>query len=58
MMTSNSDPIAAVGYAQRWSKQHRQFINVQQPDVNKVHNATMGGVDQADQNTAESIRSP
>ncbi|XP_070184500.1 piggyBac transposable element-derived protein 3-like [Littorina saxatilis] len=51
-MATNCDPATPVRNARRWSKQQRQFINIQQPQINKVYNATMGGVDRADQNIA------
>ena len=53
MMATNCDPVAPLGNVRRWSRQQRQFINIQQPYINRVYNATMGGVDRADQNISK-----
>jgi hypothetical protein len=52
MMATNCDRITPMGNARRWSRQQNQFITITQPDIIKVYNATMGGVDPADQNIA------
>lgn len=49
-LATNCDPVLPLGQTKRWSKAHKRFVYINQPNIVKVYNATMGGVDRADQN--------
>jgi len=51
-LASNSAGIAPVNSVSRWSRQQNQRVNVSQPNIVRVYNGTMGGVDRADQNVS------
>ena len=49
-MASNCDSAFPLGQTRRWSRQQGKHVLIDQPDINRQYNATMGGVDRADQN--------
>ncbi|XP_070173741.1 piggyBac transposable element-derived protein 3-like [Littorina saxatilis] len=49
-VASNCDRVMPLARVRRWSRAQRQFVQIEQPDLIRVYNATMGGVDRADQN--------
>ena len=51
-LASNSAGNAPVSSVSRWSRQQKQRVNVSQPNIVRVYNGTMGGVDRSDQNVS------
>lgn len=51
-LASNSVGVEPKGSASRWSRTEGQRVNVSQPNIVRLYNSTMGGVDRADQNVA------
>ncbi|KAL8575850.1 hypothetical protein ACOMHN_014855 [Nucella lapillus] len=49
-VATNCDRVMLLARVRRWARAQRQFVQIEQPDLIKVYNATMGGVDRADQN--------
>ena len=51
-VASNEAPALPTGEVKRWSKAEKKMVNISRPNVIKVYNETMGGVDRSDQNIA------
>ena len=51
-LASNCFGVEPKGCASRWSRSEGQRVNVSQPNIVRMYNSTMGGVDRADQNIA------
>lgn len=48
LMASNFVGKGSVGQVRRWSKTRKEYIQVNRPEVIKLYNASMGGVDKMD----------
>ncbi|KAL8585552.1 hypothetical protein ACOMHN_046212 [Nucella lapillus] len=49
-VATNCDRVMPLARVRRWARAQRQFVQIEQTDLIKVYNTTMGGVDRADQN--------
>lgn len=51
-LASNTVGVQPMGTAARWSRSEGQRMNISQPNIVRMYNSIMGGVDRADQNIA------
>lgn len=51
-LASNCVGVEPKGTTSRWSRSEGQRVNVSQPNIVRLYNSSMGGVDRADQNIA------
>jgi DNA excision repair protein ERCC-6 len=50
-MASNCDPVEPLAVCQRYSRKDRGYVPFSQPNLNKLYNKSMGGVDLLDNST-------